>query len=262
MKSEDDSLRQERPADRIRPVHLQPGTVGFAEGSCLASMGRTQVLCAASVEDDVPPWRRESGLGWVTAEYAMLPRATGTRTPRERSGMRGRTQEIQRLIGRSLRAAVDLGALGPRTVVVDCDVLQADGGTRTAAVTGGFVALARALEDLLAEGALEREPVVTSVAAVSVGLVEGRPLLDLDYQEDRDADVDLNVVGTGDGRLVEVQGTAEGDPFSREKLDEMLDLAQIGIRDLTRRQSEAIGEGRSEERDAERGPRGTAGGGH
>ena len=203
-------------------------------------MGRTRVLCTASVEEEVPPWRRDSGLGWVTAEYSMLPRATASRTPRERNGPKGRTQEIQRLIGRSLRAVVDLEALGSRTVLVDCDVLQADGGTRTAAVTGGYVALARAVRGMLDDGALQRDPLDQAVAAVSVGLVHDELLLDLEYVEDRDASVDLNVVGTADGQLVEVQGTAEDRPFPRGRLDDMVDLAQNGIARLVELQQGAV----------------------
>ena len=203
-------------------------------------MGRTRVLCTASVEEEVPPWRRDSGLGWVTAEYSMLPRATASRTPRERNGPKGRTQEIQRLIGRSLRAVVDLEALGSRTVLVDCDVLQADGGTRTAAVTGGYVALARAVRGMRDDGALHRDPLDQAVAAVSVGLVHDELLLDLEYVEDRDASVDLNVVGTADGQLVEVQGTAEDRPFPRGRLDDMVDLAQNGIARLVELQQGAV----------------------
>lgn len=233
---------RDRPAGALRPVTLERGAAPFAEGSCLVAMGRTRVLCAASVDEDLPPWRRESGLGWVTAEYSMLPRSTSSRTPRERAGPRGRTQEIQRLIGRSLRAAVDFEALGPRTIVVDCDVLQADGGTRTASVTGGFVALSAAVAELRGNGVLERDPLRDQVAAVSVGLVGGEPLLDLDYEEDRDASVDLNVVGTAGGRFVEIQGTAEAEPFPRSQLNQMLDLAEKGIGELTRHQATALEE--------------------
>ncbi len=212
-----------------------------AEGSALIAMGGTRVLCTASVEDRVPPHRRGSGGGWVTAEYAMLPRSTVQRTPRERGGHQGaRSQEIQRLVGRSLRAAVDLGALGERTVIIDCDVLEADGGTRVAAVTGGWVALYGACSRLRAAHLVRREPIRRQVAAVSVGLVAGRPVLDLDYREDLVAGTDLNCVGTDEGRLVEVQGTAEGEPFTRGELDRLLDLALAGIAELTRLQREAV----------------------
>jgi ribonuclease PH len=212
----------------------------YAEGSCLVSTGNTKVLCTATVSADLPPWRAASGQGWVTAEYAMLPRATHTRTERERSGPRGRTQEIQRLIGRSLRAVTDLAALGPRTITVDCDVLQADGGTRTASITGGWVALHRACRRLVEEGLLAAQPVRDQVAAVSVGIVDGSALLDLDYREDSAAQVDMNVVATGAGRLVEVQGTAERHTFTRAELDALLDLALAGIRELMVGQVEAI----------------------
>ena len=224
----------------LRDVHIEPGAVPYAEGSCLIAMGNTRVLCAASVEEGLPRWRESSGHGWVTGEYGMLPRSTHTRTGRERTGPRGRTQEIQRLIGRSLRAVTDLPALGPRTITVDCDVLQADGGTRTASITGGAVALAIACQGLLAEGLVERSPMREWVAAVSVGMVDGHPWLDLDYARDVRADVDMNVVATESGRLVEVQGTAEGDPFSREALDDMLDLALAGIDRLVRAQQAAV----------------------
>lgn len=229
-----------RAPDRLRPIRLEPDAVPYAEGSCLVAFGDTRILCAASVEDAVPAWRKGSDAGWVTGEYAMLPRATHTRGSRERSGARGRTQEIQRLIGRALRSVVDLRQLGPRTITVDCDVLQADGGTRTAAVTGGCVALALACRHLVSEGLLERSPLLGTVAAVSVGWLDGRPLLDLDYAEDREAEVDMNVVGTADGRLVEVQGTAEGEPFPRKELDRMLDLAEAGIRSLTELQRQVL----------------------
>jgi len=218
----------------------------YAEGSCLIAAGRTRVLCTASVEEAVPRWREASGAGWVTAEYAMLPRATHTRGGRERGRVGGRTQEIQRLIGRSLRAVTDLEVLGPRQVIVDCDVLQADGGTRTAAITGACVALWRAGAWLVSEGLAERQPVRELVAAVSVGLIEDAPLLDLDYAEDSRAQVDMNVVATESGRLVEVQGTAEGAPFARDDLDALLDLALAGIGELVAAQRAALrGEGSS-----------------
>ncbi len=214
-----------------------------AEGSVLVSFGATKVLCTASVTQGVPRWRKGSGLGWVTGEYAMLPRATTTRSDRESVKGRpgGRTQEISRLVGRSLRAAVDMAALGENTVVVDCDVLQADGGTRTAAITGGYVALADAVRWLDTRGALVGDPLVRSVAAVSVGVVRGRAVLDLDYSEDASAETDMNVVMTGDGRFVEVQGTAESEPFDRALLDDMLALATLGCTELTALQQAALG---------------------
>jgi ribonuclease PH len=213
-----------------------------AEGSVLVSFGQTKVLCTASVTRGVPRWRAGSGLGWVTAEYAMLPRATTTRSDRESVKGRpgGRTQEISRLVGRSLRAAIDLAGLGENTIVIDCDVLQADGGTRTAAITGGYVALADAVSWLRAQDALVREPIVRSIAAVSVGVVASHPVLDLCYVEDVAAETDMNVVMTGDGRFVEVQGTAEGEPFDRALLDGMLDLATAGCARLTELQAGAL----------------------
>lgn len=219
------------PGD-LRPVSVQPHAAPYAEGSCLISMGSTRVLCAASVEESAPGWRKGSGKGWVTAEYAMLPRATHTRTSRERGSLGGRTQEIQRLVGRSLRACVDLAALGERTIRVDCDVLQADGGTRTAAITGGSIALELACRWLAERGQLAESPFRTRVAAVSVGVVDGRVLLDLDYSEDSTAEVDLNVVALAGGGLVEVQGTAERAPFSPPQLFEMVDAATRGIGQL------------------------------
>jgi len=233
-----------RRPDQPRPVAIEVGVAAYAEGSCVISTGETRVLCTASVEEGVPRWRESSGAGWVTAEYAMLPRATHTRTNRERTGPKGRTQEIQRLIGRSLRSVTDMKALGPRTVTVDCDVLQADGGTRTASITGAYVALALAAEWLLREGLVERTPVIESVAAVSVGVVDGVVCLDLDYPEDSRAQVDMNVVGTRSGGLVEVQGTAEGDPFPRSDLDALLDLAASGLDALFAAQSAALSAGR------------------
>ena len=227
--------------DELRPVTIETGSTPYAEGSCLISMGNTRVLCAASVEEGLPRWREASGHGWVTAEYSMLPRSTHTRTSRERNGPRGRTQEIQRLIGRSLRAVTDLEALGPHTITVDCDVLQADGGTRTASITGGCVALALACHGLVTTGSLERSPIRELVGAVSVGLSGGIAVLDLDYAADSTADVDMNVVSTQAGGLVEVQGTAEGAPFSREQLDQLLDLAVGGIEELFDLQHDALG---------------------
>jgi ribonuclease PH len=229
-----------RQPEEPRPVNFILDYAEYPEGSVLIEVGRTRVLCNVSLEEKVPAWMAGSGEGWLTAEYALLPRSTHSRTPRETMGLRGRTQEIRRLVGRSLRAAVDLDLLGERTLVVDCDVLQADGGTRTAAVTGGYVAVALALRRLANKGWVVPEVLKPPVAAVSVGVVGGEVRLDLCYAEDRDAEVDLNVVMTDSGRLVEVQGTAEGAPFSRETLDRMLDLAARAIADLTRQQREAL----------------------
>jgi ribonuclease PH len=222
---------------------MTPGYVIHPEGSVLIDMGKTRVLCNASVLEQVPPWLAGTGRGWVTAEYALLPRSTHTRTPRETRGPRGRTQEIRRLIGRSLRAAIDLEALGERQVIVDCDVLQADGGTRTASVTGGYVALALALTKLVQAGAVPASVLRTPVAAVSVGIVDTKPLLDLCYAEDHRADVDLNVVMTGQGQFVEVQGTAEGAAFDRATLDQLLDLAALGIAQLLQIQKDLLSGG-------------------
>jgi ribonuclease PH len=227
------------PGD-LRPFRLLPGFIPPAEGSVLVEMGGTRVVCTASVQDTVPPFLRGRGQGWVTAEYAMLPRSTVERTERERRGPGGRTHEIQRLIGRSLRAVVDMVALGERSIVVDCDVLEADGGTRTASITGGFVALALALERLRREGALERLPLTGTVAAVSAGVVDGRPVLDLAYAEDHRAEVDLNVVMTGARRFVELQGTAEGKPFTPAHLGRLLALAANGVQALTLAQREVL----------------------
>ncbi|MDT8341617.1 MAG: ribonuclease PH [Longimicrobiales bacterium] len=232
-----------RPPGTARPLTLELDAAPYAEGSCLVATGATRVLCTASVADEVPGWMRGRGSGWVTAEYGMLPRATHTRTSRERDGAKGRTQEIQRLIGRSLRAVTDLGVLGERTVTLDCDVLQADGGTRTAAVTGACLALYGALARLVAEGALARHPMSDLVAAVSVGIVDGVPTLDLDYAQDFAAQVDMNVVATGDGGLIEVQGTAEGHPFRRDELDRLVDLAMAGIRERVAAQRRVLEEG-------------------
>ncbi len=229
-----------RGAGGLRPIVIDLHQAAYAEGSCLVSTGNTRVLCAASVQEEVPVWRRASGKGWVTGEYGMLPRSTHTRTSRERRGLKGRTQEIQRLIGRSLRSVTDMAALGARTVILDCDVLQADGGTRTASITGAAVALSLACRTLLEKGEIAAHPMKELVAAVSVGLVEGVPLLDLDYAEDSGAQVDMNLVGTEGGRLVEVQGTAEGDPFSRSELTELLDLGLEGIRSLIGAQKRAL----------------------
>jgi len=231
-----------RPPHEPRPLRITRGFTDVAAGSVLIETGRTRVLATASVEEGVPPWRRGAGLGWLTAEYAMLPSSTSPRKPRDAARGRpdGRSVEIQRLIGRALRAVVDLGRLGERTVYVDCDVLVADGGTRTAAVTGAYVALADACARLTAEGRVAASPLVTEVAAVSVGLVGGVPVLDLDYAEDASAEVDMNVVLTGDGRLVEVQGTAERGTFSREQHDRLLELAFAGGRRVVEAQRAAL----------------------
>jgi ribonuclease PH len=231
-----------RKLDELRPVTIAPAYLDLAEGSALVTWGRTRVLCAATVLEQVPPFRLNTGGGWVTAEYAMLPRATQPRQARESLTGRvyGRTYEIQRLIGRSLRAVVDLSALGPRTVVLDCDVLQADGGTRTAAITGAFVALCLALEHLRRQDLLTAIPLKDQVAAVSVGLLGGQLLLDLDYDEDSQAAVDANFVATGQGKLVEVQATGEGGPFPADLLPRMVDLALPGIREITRIQEATL----------------------
>ncbi|MGA9753963.1 MAG: ribonuclease PH [Desulfobaccales bacterium] len=233
---------QTRDFNQLRQIAITPGYLDFAEGSCLITWGRTRVICAATVSEVVPPFRLASGGGWVTGEYAMLPRATHPRGDREslKGRVGGRTLEIQRLIGRSLRAVVDLVALGPRTVIVDCDVIQADGGTRTASITGAFVALCLALEKLRRRGVVEDSPVRDQVAAVSVGLLGERLLLDLDYDEDSHAQVDANFVATGQGDLVEVQLTGEGGPFPAAQLPRMLELAQVGISELTRIQAEVL----------------------
>lgn len=231
-----------RAFDALRPIRLERHFTRYAEGSVLCSFGQTRVLCTASVENKVPSFLRGAGRGWLTAEYGMLPRATHTRGDREaaRGRQSGRTQEIQRLIGRSLRAVFDLRRLGERTITLDCDVLQADGGTRTAAITGAFVAAHDAVSHLLAEGAIEANPVRDHVAAVSVGIVGARPMLDLDYAEDSGCETDLNVVMTGQGGFVEIQGTAEGEPFTRGQLDALLDLAAAGISRLVERQRLAL----------------------
>lgn len=227
---------------QLRPVSFQRGWLDQAEGSTLVSFGRTRVLCTASFTPGVPRWLKDSGRGWVTSEYAMLPRSTNTRNDREsvKGRLGGRTQEISRLIGRSLRAVIDMEALGENTIVVDCDVLQADGGTRTAAITGAYLALADAIAWAREQGHLTREPLIDSVAAVSVGIVDGEPRLDLHYDDDVRAETDMNVVMTGSGLYVEVQGTAEGDPFDRRMLDQLLDLAAAGCADLTMQQRAAL----------------------
>lgn len=233
-----------RSADELRPVVITPHFTHYAEGSVFIQMGQTWVICTASVEERVPPFLRGSGRGWVTAEYGMLPRATDTRMAREsgRANQSGRTQEIQRLIGRSLRAVVELDKMGERTIIVDCDVIQADGGTRTASITGGYLALVLALRQMLDKGLIAQLPVRDYLAAVSVGLVQGQPLLDLNYDEDRRAEVDMNVVCAGDGRFVEIQGTAESRPFTSEEFDQLLQLAQRGIKALIERQRSILGE--------------------
>ena len=232
-----------RARDELRVVVLETGVAKHAEGSCMARFGDTHVLCTASVEERVPPWLRNQGRGWVTAEYGMLPRATNTRTDREaaRGKQSGRTQEIQRLIGRSMRAVTDLAVLGERQVRIDCDVIQADGGTRTAAITGGYVALHQAMAALVDKGLLASLPLIGQVAAVSCGIWQGTPVLDLDYAEDSKADADANFVMTGDGGLVEVQATAETDPFARDAFLELLDLAAAGIVSLAEAQITALG---------------------
>jgi ribonuclease PH len=232
-----------RLADAIRPTKITPDFLVHAEGSVLIEVGRTRVICAASIEDRVPPFLRGQGKGWVTAEYGMLPRATSTRTTREASAGKvgGRTQEIQRLIGRSLRAITSMQELGERTVWIDCDVIQADGGTRTASITGGFVALVLALERLRAQAVIPRVPITDYVAATSVGVVAGTPMLDLAYDEDSRADVDMNVVKTAGGKFIEVQGTAEAQPFDRGALDSLLALADRGISALVEQQRSVVG---------------------
>jgi ribonuclease PH len=237
--------RSGRAPDALRPVRFTRGFTRHAEGSVLAEFGDTRVLCTASIEDGVPSFLRGKGQGWITAEYGMLPRATHTRSPREaaRGKQTGRTQEIQRLIGRSLRAAVDLAALGERTLTIDCDVLQADGGTRTAAISGAWVALVDACEALVRRGAFATAPLHGRIAAVSVGIVRGSPVLDLDYAEDAEAETDMNVVMNDGGAFIEVQGTAEGHAFRRHELDELLNLAASGIAGIMARQAQALADG-------------------
>jgi ribonuclease PH len=236
-------MRSDRPADQLRPITLTPHYLEHAEGSVFIEAGRTKVICTASVEDRVPPFLRNSGKGWVTAEYGMLPRATSTRTTREASTGKvgGRTQEIQRLIGRSLRAVTLLPALGERTIWIDCDVIQADGGTRTASITGAFVALALAIEKMRQRDLIRTIPLSDYVAAISVGIVDGEALLDLAYEDDSRAEVDMNVVKTGNGRFIEVQGTAEALPFGRDSLNTLLDLADLGIKQLVEKQRAIVG---------------------
>src|SRR5262245_54031005 len=236
-------MRADRAPNQLRETTLTPNFLPHAEGSVFIEAGRTKVICTASVEDRVPPFLRNTGKGWVTAEYGMIPRATGTRTTREASAGKvgGRTQEIQRLIGRSLRSVAELPALGERTIWIDCDVIQADGGTRTASITGAFVALALALETLRSRDVIRTIPLTDYVAAISVGIVEGEPLLDLAYDDDSRAEVDMNVVKTGGGKFIEVQGTAEGLPFGRDSLNALLDLADHGITQLIDKQKAIVG---------------------
>jgi ribonuclease PH len=234
-----------RAPDELRPLQIIPNTMPFAEGSASIRLGDTHVLCSASVDERVPSWMRGQGRGWVTAEYGMLPRATKERTPREAVGGKqgGRTVEIQRLIGRSLRAGVDLKALGERQIIIDCDVVRADGGTRCAAITGGYVALALAIAALRKSGRLSRDPLLALVAGVSVGIVRGTPVLDLNYVEDSGASVDCNIIGNAEGELIEVQATAEGKPFARKSLGDLLDLAALGLDQLFAAQGAAIRDG-------------------
>jgi ribonuclease PH len=229
-----------RKSDELRKVKLTRNYIKSAEGSVLIEMGDTKVICTATVENSVPPFLRGKGTGWVTAEYAMLPRSSGQRIQRERSKVGGRTHEIQRLIGRSLRSVVDMKALGERSVLIDCDVIQADGGTRTASITGAYVALVDALQHMEKQGLIEAVPVNDYLAAISVGIVGGKPMLDLCYTEDSTAEVDMNLVMTGKGRIVEVQGTAEGEPFSKAELSELLTLGEKGIRALVKKQKEML----------------------
>jgi len=230
-----------RAPDEIRPVKITRNFIKYPEGSVLIEVGDTRVICTATVEDRVPPFLKDTGQGWITAEYSMLPRSTAERTRREEQS-RGRSYEIQRLIGRSLRAVVDLSSLGEMTIVVDCDVIQADGGTRTASITGSFIALVDAIEWMMEQSLLKISPIRDFVAAISVGIVEGIPMLDLSYEEDFSAEVDMNVVMTGGGRFVEIQGTAERMPFGEDEMREMLGLARKGIEELVRIQREVIGE--------------------
>jgi ribonuclease PH len=230
-----------RQFDELRNISFTPDYVLFPEGSVLVTWGETRVLCNLTIQEGVPHWMAGSGLGWMTAEYALLPRSTHTRTPRETMGLKGRTQEIRRLIGRSLRMAVNLEEIGERTLLLDCDVLQADGGTRVASVTGGYVALALGLKPLIASGEISPDALKPPIAAVSVGIVQGHPILDLNYAEDSQAEVDLNLVMTSEGQIIEIQGTAEGKPFSRAELDHMLILAEKGIQEVIALQKTVLG---------------------
>jgi ribonuclease PH len=230
-----------RELNEMRPISIETGVTRHAEGSCLIKCGDTHVLCTASIDERVPPWMKNSGLGWVTAEYGMLPRATHTRMRREaKNGQSGRTQEIQRLIGRSLRACVDRPALGERQILIDCDVIQADGGTRCASITGGFVALRMAVNTLLKAGMITSDPLTDNVAAVSCGIYAGQPVLDLDYPEDSEAGVDGNFVQMGGGKLIEVQMSAEGSAYTREQMNQLLDLAEKGVGELVSAQNTAV----------------------
>ncbi len=232
--------KDKRTIDQLRNTKITPNISPYAEGSALIEVGNTKVICTASVEDRVPPFLRNKGTGWVTAEYAMLPRATNTRTQRETLRPSGRTQEIQRLIGRSLRAVVDTKTLGERQILIDCDVILADGGTRCASITGAYVAMALAVKKLMAKGTLKKSPIISEVAAVSVGIIGATSILDLCYEEDSNAEVDMNIVCTGAGKFIEIQGTAEREPFSRDQMNEMLDLAEKGINQLFTIQRYAI----------------------
>lgn len=234
-----------RSADQLRPITLTPGASRHAEGSCMVEFGHTKVLCTASVDEGVPPFLRHTGRGWVTAEYGMLPRSTNSRNPREaaRGKQSGRTQEIQRLIGRALRTSVDLAKLGERQIIVDCDVIEADGGTRTASITGGFVALALALQQLQKKGVLKTNPLIVPVAAISCGIVDGQARLDLDYVEDSSAEVDANVIMTADGQLVELQASGEESTFSEDQMMQLLRLGKAGIAELIEKQRTALGLG-------------------
>ena len=231
-----------RRPDQLRPVSIERGFMKHAEGSALIKMGDTHVICTASVENRVPHFLRGKDTGWITAEYAMLPRSTHTRIQRETQGPKGRTQEIQRLIGRALRAVIDLEKLGARTLWIDCDVLQADGGTRTASISGAYVAVVDAIEKLKNEGEIEEDPLGDSVAAVSVGIIDNTPMLDLCYAEDATAEVDMNIVMTGQGNFVEVQGTAEGNPFTLDQMQHLIALAQTGISEIAQLQRDVLGE--------------------
>ncbi len=235
----------DRTADQLRPVTLTPGYSRHAEGSCLVEFGHTKVLCTASIDEGVPHFLRNTGRGWVTAEYGMLPRATNSRNPREaaKGKQSGRTQEIQRLIGRALRTSVDLAKLGERQIVIDCDVIEADGGTRTASITGGFVALALALKHLQKKGLIKSDPLIVPVAAISCGIVDGRAVLDLDYEEDSSAEVDANIIMTADGQMVEVQASGEESTFSEDQLQQLVGLGKLGISELVKKQQIALGVG-------------------
>ena len=229
-----------RKFDELRNITFTPGYISYPEGSVLVTWGETRVICNLTIQEGVPAWMTGKGQGWITAEYALLPRSTHTRTPRETRGLKGRTQEIRRLIGRSLRKAVDLQKIGERTLLLDCDVIQADGGTRVASVTGGYIALALGLKPLIEAGEISKEAINSQIAAVSVGMIQGQPILDLNYAEDSQADVDLNIVMTSESRIIEIQGTAEGQPFSKVDLDQMISLAEGGIHQIIAIQKELL----------------------